>query len=75
MNGPGRTQKLRTLLLMPHNRPNYIIAAKAGIAPTRLSEYSLGKRYIPPHHVQQLCEVLNCQPDDIVGDMEYDMAV
>ena len=74
MNGPGRTQKLRTVLLHPEFRPNYIIAAMAGVHPTRLSEYALGKRYIPPHHVQRLCEVLKCNPDDIIGDMEDDLS-
>ena len=63
-------QKLRELLLRHENRPNYIIAAKCGFHPARLSQYALGKRPIPPHHLIRLCEVLNCNPEDIVGDLD-----
>lgn len=64
------TTKLRALLLEPQNRPNYYVAVAAGMAPSRLSEYALGKRIIPAHHMIRLCEVLKCQPDDIMGELE-----
>lgn len=68
---PSVTTKLRAILLEPQNRPNYIIAVSCGMAPSRLSEYALGKRQIPVHHLIRLCEVLHCNPDDILG--EYQM--
>lgn len=67
---PTVTTKLRAVLLEPQNRPNYYIAVQAGMAPSRLSEYALGKRAIPPHHLIRLCEVLRCNPDDILGAYE-----
>lgn len=62
--------KLRAVLLRHENRPNYQVAAMAGIAPSRLSEYALGRRRIPPHHLIRLCEILNCSADDILGEVE-----
>jgi hypothetical protein len=70
MNGPGYTTKLRTILLLPENRPNYIIAAKMGITPTRLSEYSNGKRAIPMHHLVIMTRYFNCEPEDITGRVD-----
>lgn len=39
---------------------------------TRLSEYKHGKRSIPIHHVMALCDVLKCEPCDIVGEEEVE---
>lgn len=47
-----------------------MIAARAGMPPSRLSEYILQQREIPPHHLISLCQVLNCEPEDIVGLVE-----
>lgn len=69
------TTKLQARLLWAENRPNYMIAAKIGVAPSRLSEYGLGKRPIPPHHLIALCEVLRCSPDDILGPADEDVSV
>lgn len=61
---------LQAKLLEPQNRPNYMVAALAGMSPSRLSEYALGRRAIPPHHLIRLCEVLECQPDDILEPLD-----
>lgn len=62
--------RLSALLLEPKNRPNYMVAALCGFPPSRLSEYSLGRKQIPPHHLMALCEVLNCNPDDILEPLD-----
>ena len=62
-----RTSKLQARLMWTENRPNYMIAAKIGVAPSRLSEYASGKRPIPAHHLLAMCEVMRCSPDDILG--------
>jgi DNA-binding Xre family transcriptional regulator len=59
----------------PQNRPNYFVAVACGMAPSRLSEYALGKRAIPAHHVIRLCEVLKCNPDDILGAYDSEHAI
>jgi Helix-turn-helix len=43
------------------------IARKCGFPAPRLSEYVMGRRTIPPHHLVLLCEVLRANPDDIIG--------
>lgn len=58
--------KLR-IHVLEANEPAYMVAARAGFSPSRLSEYMLGRRDIPTHHVIALCEVLNCLPDEIIG--------
>lgn len=58
--------KLR-LKLLEVGGPQYIIAARAGMAPSRLSQYVLLQKEIPLHHLAGLCRVLECEPEDIVG--------
>lgn len=58
--------KLR-MRILEEGGPAYIIAARAGISPSRVSEYTLGRRRIPPHHVVALCRVLKCNPDELLG--------
>lgn len=52
--------------------PANVIAEKAGIKQTRLSEYRHNKRKMPMGTVIVLCEVLQCEPEDIMGDVEVD---
>lgn len=47
--------------------PAYMIAARAGFSASRMSEYVLGHKDIPVKHLVKLCEVLRCDPDDVVG--------
>jgi len=49
-----------------------MIAALAGMSPSRLSEYILGQRAIPQHHMIGLCRVFECEPEDILGDTTTD---
>jgi transcriptional regulator with XRE-family HTH domain len=62
--------KLRVLLLRPEARPNYVLAARLGVAPSRLSDWSLGKRVIPTDKLMMLCEILRVAPDDIIGELD-----
>lgn len=61
--------KLR-LRILETGGPAYMVAARAGFSPSRMSEYILGRRKIPFKHLVPLCEVLQCDPDDIVGMVE-----
>jgi Helix-turn-helix len=63
--------KLR-LRILEDGRPQYVIAAASGLPPPRISEYALGKRVIPPHHLIELVRVFGCDPVDIVGFVEED---
>lgn len=58
--------KLR-LKILATNTPQYIIGSLAGIHHSRMSEYCLMQRPIPPHHLLALCEVLDCEPDELLG--------
>jgi len=55
--------------------PQYMIAARAGMPPSRLSEYILLQKDIPAHHVVALCRVLECEPEDIIGEAEDALGV
>lgn len=58
--------KLRARIL-EQTRYEYQIAADAGMSPSTLSRYVLGQKTIKPEHVMSLCEVLACDPTDLVG--------
>ena len=45
----------------------YDIARQLGIYPSRLSEYVQGRREIPWYVQMDLCVLLECSPDDILG--------
>lgn len=59
--------------LLEINAPHSVVAELAGFPKTRLSEYKHGKRPIPIKHVIALCEVLKCEPSDIVGFEEAEL--
>lgn len=61
-----RVTKLR-LRILETGGPAYIVAARAGFSPSRMSEYILGHKAIPVRHLVPLCEVLRCDPDDVIG--------
>lgn len=58
--------KLR-LRILETGGPAYIVAAHCGFSPSRMSEYVLGRKTIPPKHLIALCQVLRCDPDDVTG--------
>lgn len=66
--------KLR-LKCMEMGGPQYMIAALAGMSPSRLSEYILGHRDIPQHHLVGLCRVFQCEPDDIIGEADDNILI
>jgi transcriptional regulator with XRE-family HTH domain len=45
----------------------YDIARRLGIYPERLSEYVRGRREIPWYVQMDLCMLLDCSPEDILG--------
>ena len=59
--------------LLGHELPAYMIAAAAGIDPSTLSEFARGKRQIPVYYRRRLAEVLGCDPDELIGDQEYEL--
>lgn len=65
-NETPQITKLR-LRILETGGPAYMVAARAGFSASRMSEYVLGRKQIPPKHVVPLCEVLRCDPEDIVG--------
>lgn len=58
--------KLR-LRILETGGPAYMVAAHCGFSPSRMSEYVLGRRAIPPKHLIALCKVLRCEPEDVTG--------
>lgn len=58
--------RLRIAILMDGRRSK-VIAEAAGFPASRLSEYTMGKRSIPTHHLIALSEVLAKNPQDLVG--------
>lgn len=66
--------KLR-LALLNTDAPQYMIAALAGMSPSRVSEYALGKKPIPTHHLLALARVLKKNPSDLVGEADVDLSV
>lgn len=64
--------KLRYKLLNC-NVPQYRISGITGVHPSRISEYSLGQKAIPPHHLIALAQFFECEPEDLIGKVEaYD---
>lgn len=55
------------LRVLEDGRPQYVIAAEAGIPPPRLSEYCTGRRVIPVKHLYRFCSIFRCDPNDIIG--------
>lgn len=62
----NRITKLR-VLLTTSSIPQFRIAGLSGVHPSRLSEYSLGKRPIQPKHLIALSEFFQLPADQIVG--------
>lgn len=58
--------KLRALI-QADPRPQYQIAASAGIHPTTLSQYANGEKSFTQKNLAKLCKEFNCEADDIIG--------
>ena len=50
--------------------PQYVIGSMAGIHHSRMSEYCLMQKPIKDDHLLSLCIVLDCAPDDIIGEAD-----
>lgn len=61
-----KVTKLR-LRILETGGPAYMVAARCGFSPSRMSEYILGRKAIPFKHLVPLCEVLKCDPDEVTG--------
>jgi transcriptional regulator with XRE-family HTH domain len=68
---PGdRVTITRLMLKLQQTRqPNYIIGAACGIHPTTLSLYARGKQPISAKHLIALCELFQCEADNLIGDV------
>lgn len=70
---PNVKQNLYGLLLLPANRPGYLLAQRLHIWPERLSEYANGRRIIPDRVLMRMCRILRnrdgclATPSDILG--------
>jgi hypothetical protein len=51
----------------------YRIAGLAGMAPSTLSDYSLGYKTMPARHLIALSDVLGVPEADLVGDVDFDL--
>lgn len=61
-----RMTKLRYKLINC-NVPQYRISGITGVHPSRISEYSLNQKKIPPHHLIALAQFFECEPEDLIG--------
>jgi transcriptional regulator with XRE-family HTH domain len=52
---------------------NYVIAAAAGVHPSTLSQYARGHKQIAANHLIALCELFQCEPEELVGEMEVEI--
>lgn len=69
-----RVTKLREIVLAS-GRPAYYIAAQAGIHHSQFSLYMTGKKDIKVDHLANLCKILSCEPDDLVGWRSYSVGL
>lgn len=63
---PDKTKLGR--LLRKHDMKVYEVCAKAGIYNRLMTEYIAGRRVMTAAHVENLCRVLDCKPEDLVED-------
>lgn len=61
------------LKLQSISRPNYKIAAALDIHPTTLSLYARGKKDISAQHLIAMCKFFECEPEDILGNIEVEI--
>lgn len=62
------------LKLQAQSKPAYIVGAACGIHPTTLSFYARGIKAISAKHLVALCELFECEPEDILGTIEVEVA-
>lgn len=62
------------LKLQSQKQPAYIVGAACGIHPTTLSFYARGIKPISAKHVVALCELFECEAEDILGTIEVEVA-
>lgn len=58
------------LRMMEDGRKQREIAQAANIPPSRISEYALGRKKMPHHHLLALSLTLRCNPQDVAGFAE-----
>lgn len=61
--------KLRKRLLL-EELPQYAVAAAMHIDPSTLSNYSLGRKEILPHHLIAMTRYWRCDANDILGYLD-----
>lgn len=59
-------------LMTEHGDRAYILSGKAGIPTRTLTEYLAGRKEIQPQHMTRLCDIYDCEPEDLIDDTIYD---
>lgn len=57
------------LLLLQDPRPQYVIAADIGFAPTMLAKYACGTLTPSQRHIELMMEFWGCEEEDLIGDV------
>lgn len=74
---PAGTRVLITRLMYKVNQvsePNYVVAGVLGMPPVQLSLYMRGREPIRSQHLEKMCRVFGCEPEDVMGWVEVDIA-
>jgi hypothetical protein len=62
------------LKLQAQRQPAYVVGAACGIHPTTLSFYARGIKPITAKHLVALCQLFECESEDILGTIEVEVA-
>lgn len=65
--------KLRQIVLESH-KPQYVMAADAGIHPFTFSCYCRGVKDIKVNHLKALCNLLKLPPEDVIGWVSFTLS-
>lgn len=74
--GKGRPHSQETKLgrmIAKRGLAVYVVGGQAEISSRLMTEYLAGRRVIRANHAQALARVLDCAPDDIIGDSQEDV--
>lgn len=67
MGHPINTRTKLGAEIASRGEPVYMWSGRAQIAYSTMNDYISGRRPIPHHHLLKLCDVLDVEPEDIIG--------